>query len=79
MTSSPTWEANDGSAGVDGSPFHKTKHPKWGVHCPSWENAKRAGSEGWVGGGVVSQTARLLMQRGSDWPLLAPSLSLAVY
>lgn len=29
--------------------------------------------------GVVSQTARLLMQRGSDWPLLAPSLSLAVY
>lgn len=51
MTSSPTWEANDGSAGVDGSPFHKTKHPKWGVHCPSWENAKRAGSEGWVGGG----------------------------
>lgn len=31
------------------------------------------------GGGVVSQTARLLMQRGSDWPLLAPSLSLAVY
>lgn len=47
MTSSPTWEANDGSAGVDGSPFHKTKHPKWGVHCPSWENAKRAGSEGW--------------------------------
>lgn len=32
-----------------------------------------------VGGGGVSQTARLLMQRGSDWPLLAPSLSLAVY
>lgn len=30
-------------------------------------------------GGVVSQTARLLMQRGSDWPMLAPSLSLAVY
>lgn len=34
---------------------------------------------GLEGGGVVSQTARLLMQRGSDWLLLAPSLSLAVY
>lgn len=31
------------------------------------------------GGALVSQTARLLMQRGSDWLLLAPSPSLAVY
>lgn len=25
--------------------------------------------------GIASQTGRLLMQRGPDWPLLAPSLS----